>query len=54
MPSLHALGESIFTQGEILEELKKNVKDAIDCHFEDKDPKIIRLHIVHDEILSYV
>ncbi len=30
-----ALGESIITQGETLEELKKNIKDAVNCHFEE-------------------
>ena len=49
-----ALGESIFTQGETLADLKENIKDAVDCHFERGKPKLIRLHIVHDEILSYV
>jgi len=40
-----ALGESIFTQGETLEELKQNIKNAVKCHFEKgKEPKIIRLH----------
>lgn len=29
-----ALGQSIFTEGETLDELKKNVKDAVKCHFE--------------------
>ncbi len=28
-----ALGHSIFTQGETLDELKENIKDAIKCHF---------------------
>ncbi len=30
-----ALGYSIFTQGETLEELKEMVMDAVDCHFEE-------------------
>ncbi len=34
-----ALGESIFTQGDSLEELKEMIKDAVDCHFEDDKPK---------------
>jgi len=29
-----ALGQSIFTEGETLDELKKNVKDAVKCHFD--------------------
>jgi hypothetical protein len=38
-----ALGHSIFTEAETLEELKKNINDAINCHFEDNKamPKII-------------
>ncbi len=28
-----ALGESIFTQGETLEEIKVNIEEAVDCHF---------------------
>ena len=50
-----ALGYSIFTQAETLEELKESIKDAIKCHF-DKDeeiPKIVRLHIVKEETFAY-
>jgi Zn ribbon nucleic-acid-binding protein len=48
-----ALGESIFTQAESLEELHVNVRDAVKCHFdEDKVPKMIRLHFVHEEVLA--
>lgn len=47
-----ALGESIFTDGESLEVLKVNIKEAVRCHFEeDKLPKILRLHLVKEEIL---
>ena len=51
-----SLGYSIFTEGETLEEVKKNIKDAIDCHFnkEEEIPDIIRLHIVKEEELTYV
>jgi hypothetical protein len=50
----HALGYSIFTQGDTEEELKLNVLDAIKCHFDKKEdlPKIVRLHFVRDEVLS--
>lgn len=48
-----ALGESIFTQGETLEELREQVKDAVACHFDDDNrPKIIRLHLVREELLT--
>jgi len=30
-----ALGESIFTEGETLAALKKNILDAVRCHFEE-------------------
>lgn len=49
-----ALGFSIFTDGKTLEELRQNVKEATDCHFEDTTdaPRIIRLHFVRDEVLG--
>ena len=48
-----ALGESIFTQAEDIESLKKMIRDAVDCHFEAEDkPKMIRLHIVRDEVIA--
>ncbi len=50
-----ALGESIFTEGDTEEELKKNVLDALRCHYEQESdiPRIIRLHYVRDQILTY-
>ncbi len=50
-----ALGYSIITQGDTIEELKGNVKDAVECHFEHKEdaPSIIRLHIVREEVIPY-
>ncbi len=48
-----ALGESIFTEADDLNTLKENIREAIQCHFdEDKIPKIIRLHQVKEEIMS--
>ena len=49
-----ALGHSIFTEGETLEEIKENIKKAIRCHFDKEEdiPSIIRLHIVREEILA--
>jgi len=29
-----ALGHSIHTEGETLDELKENIKDAVKCHFD--------------------
>ena len=48
-----ALGESIFTEADTLDELRTMVRDAVQCHFEEADrPKIIRLHIVRDEVMA--
>ncbi len=48
-----ALGHSIFTEADSLEELREMVKDAVECHFDEEErPKIIRLHIVKQEVLA--
>jgi hypothetical protein len=47
-----ALGESIFTEGGDLDEIRRNVREAVDCHFEEgQKPRIIRLHFVRDEVI---
>jgi predicted RNase H-like HicB family nuclease len=49
----NAVNESIFTEGDTLDELRRNVREAVECHFEDgQAPKVIRLHIVREEILK--
>ncbi len=48
-----ALDYSIFTDGDDLELLKANVKNAVATHFEAAEmPKVIRLHIVKDIVIS--
>jgi hypothetical protein len=48
-----AVGESIFTEADTLDELRVNVRSAVECHFDvGQGPKVIRLHIVRDEILA--
>jgi predicted RNase H-like HicB family nuclease len=48
-----ALGESIFTEADTMEELKANVKEAVECHFDEAQmPKIIRLHQVKEELIA--
>lgn len=48
-----ALGESIFTEGDDLDAIRANIKDAVDCHFEALDkPKMIRLHFVSEEVIA--
>jgi hypothetical protein len=49
-----ALGSSIFTQADTVEELRGMIRDAVCCHFENPDqrPKMIRLHFSHDEVIA--
>jgi dephospho-CoA kinase len=48
-----ALGQSIFTESESMEELKENIREAVRCHFEEKTtPSVIRLHYVKDEMIT--
>ncbi len=47
-----ALGYSIFTEAETLEQLREEVVDAVEAHFDETErPKIARLHFVKDEVL---
>ena len=37
-----ALGESIFTEGDTMEEIKAKIKEAVECHFDEGNkPKFI-------------
>jgi hypothetical protein len=48
-----ALGHAIFTEADSMDELRTMVKDAVLCHFDDDErPRIIRLHLVKDEVLA--
>ena len=48
-----ALGASIFTEGQTVEEIRDSVRDAVRCHFDDDAaPSLIRLHFVRDEVLA--
>ena len=49
-----ALGPSIFTEADDLEHLRRQVIDAVRCHFADAPdhPKLIRLHLVKDEVIK--
>ena len=51
--SASALGFGIHTQGDSLDEIRRNIKEAVDCYFDDKmrRPSLIRLHFVRDELL---
>jgi predicted RNase H-like HicB family nuclease len=49
-----ALGAGVHTEGDTLEERRANVKEAVDCYFDEtmEAPKVIRLHFVRDEVLA--
>ena len=49
-----ALGVGIHTEADSLEDLRRNVREAVDCYYDDPDaaPRIIRLHFVRDEVLT--
>ena len=47
-----ALGFSIFTEADTLDELKTMIREAVSCHFEATEkPSLIRLHMVKDEVI---
>ena len=51
--SASALGFGIHTQGDTMDDLRRNVREAVDCYFDDSAdrPRLIRLHYVRDEVL---
>ena len=52
--SASALGYGIHTQGETIDEVRANVREAVDCYFDEGMPRpaVIRLHFVRDEVLA--
>ena len=52
--SASALGYGIHTDGDNLDELRRNVKEAVECFFDEtmEAPGVIRLHFVRDEVLA--
>ena len=51
--SASALGFGIHTQGDTIQDLHRNVREAVDCYFDEgmERPRLIRLHYVRDEVL---
>jgi hypothetical protein len=48
-----ALGESIFTQADTWDELRRNVREAVAAFYFDRTPPArLRLHLVRDEVLA--
>lgn len=47
------VGQDIFTEADDMAGLHANVREAVQCHFDDdKKPSIIRLHITREEALA--
>jgi len=48
-----ALGYSVFTEADDLKSLYQNVREAVQCHFDENEkPKVIRLHFAREEIIA--
>lgn len=48
-----ALGTSVFTEADTIEELREAVREAVSCHFEEgQSPRIIRLRFTREEVLA--
>ena len=48
-----AVGASIVTEADDLPALREAIRSAVRCHFDsDEAPRIIRLHLVRDEIIA--
>jgi hypothetical protein len=48
-----AVGQSIYTEADTMDELRGQVRDAVACHFDEgKAPRLIRLHFVRQEVLA--
>lgn len=52
--SATALGYGIHTQEDSVDEIRRNVREAVDSYFDEgmQRPRLIRLHFVRDEVLS--
>ena len=48
-----ALGVSIVTEADTVEELRAMVRDAVRVHFEEPErPRLIRLHFAREEVIA--
>ena len=52
--SANALGYGIHTQAETIEQIRDNIREAVECYFDDAPsrPRVSRLHFVRDEVLA--
>jgi predicted RNase H-like HicB family nuclease len=47
-----SVGEDVFTQADTWNELRQNIREAVQAYFFDgTPPRLIRLHLVRDELL---
>ena len=47
-----SVGEDVFTQADTWNELRHNIREAVQAYFFDgTPPRLIRLHLVRDELL---
>ena len=46
------IGVSIFTEADTLEGLREAVREAVRCHFDDSQSRLIRLHFVKEEVFA--
>ncbi len=48
-----ALGSAVFTEADTWEELRANIIEAVNLHFEDAPsrPRLVQLHYVKDELI---
>ena len=49
-----AAGPAIFTQADNLDDLRRNIREAVVCHFDKPEdrPRVLRLHFTRDEVLA--
>ena len=48
-----ALGPSICTEADTMDDLREQIRDAVRCHFDDgTGPTVIRLHFVREEVIA--
>jgi predicted RNase H-like HicB family nuclease len=52
--SASALGAGIHAQGETLDDIRTNVRDAVGCYYDEggEAPAVIRLRFVRDEVMA--
>ncbi len=52
--SASAVGYGIHTQGETVEEVRANVREAVECYFDEgmERPALVRLHLTVGELLE--